>query len=353
MLKKNVTLTKDELLQRKLRSAMKYAHDVCVLGSTNRMQDITRTNGWSYAQQYRYDYSGRYARTADEAENRPNMFLCNVEYDAEKNACHNKDAKWFYRVDNISTGRFCNTPIQLYKRGNNDPIRDHRFNMYGEKKAIIFSAIRAEATRSGNCGAQARLVSKYLWEHHSGIDRIEIISMESFDHSFVIVNRSGDLNQSDTWGDAWIIDPWAMGGLIYPASEFPQKINEIKNFVYTEAMQLFNLGIAVSSGVELADVNRHCVVDIRPEKDKYPTYHSRMMADDYYEYNDNRFTGDIDAVALYAKLIKESHALRFDDCLDEIKAIKTNPAWCKLFHKNKNTREVNENHREHKRSRQK
>src|SRR3990167_5775376 len=133
--KMNVTLTKEELLQRKLRTAMKYAHDVCVIGATNRMDDVARTNGWSYTQQYRYDYSGKYVRDSNDPDERKKMFLCNVEYDTQKHACYNKDTKWFYRVDKVADGRFCNTPIMLFRLGRRDPLDDKRFHLFDAAKA--------------------------------------------------------------------------------------------------------------------------------------------------------------------------------------------------------------------------
>lgn len=349
----NVTLTKEERLQRKLRTAMKYARDVCVIGATNRLEDVTRTNGWSYAQQYRYDYSGKYVRASDAPDEREKMFLCNLEYDPEKQTCYNKNTTWFYRVDDVAQGRFSDTPIMLYKLGKHDPIFDTHFDLFDTARAIIFSSMRAEATRSGNCGTQARLVSKYLWENHEGVDRIEIMSMDTFDHAFVVVNRGGEINQPETWGDAWVIDPWAMGGLIYPAKDFSQKITVIKNYVNEEITEFFKLGIVRLPGIYHAGVEMHSVADLRPAIDKYPRYHSYQRANDFYAYNDNRFTAEIDAANQFAKVIKGRHELRFDDCLEEIKAIKTNPVWCKLFQeKNKKTRNTDDN-REQKRSRRK
>lgn len=332
-------LTKEELLQRKLKSAMRYAHHVCVIGATNRLEDVKRTNGWSYAQQYRYDYSGRYERSVDHPDERSKVYLCNAQYDAQTNFCFNKDSKWFYRVDDVPAGRFCDTPINLYRvNSEHNPFHDDRFHMYDDTVGIISSAMRAESTRSGNCGVQARLAAKYLWEHHDGIDRIEVVNMDSFDHCFVIVNRRGDLDKSETWGNAWIVDPWAMGGLIYPAKDFLKKISEIKTYVYSEASELFKLGLAYTPGIYGVGEGRKCIAEIRPARDQYPTYDAFHLVNDYYAYNDNRFTPDHHQAGLVASIKKDHHAIKFDDCLQQIKSLKSNPAWCKLF-RNTNTHE--------------
>ena len=54
----------------------------------------------------------------------------------------------------------------------------------------------------------AVLIANYLWIHSEGIQRIEIVSPETIQYPFVMINRKGFLNERSTWGTQIVfIDP--------------------------------------------------------------------------------------------------------------------------------------------------
>ena len=126
-----------------------------------------------------------------------------------------------------------------------NPLKDPYFKLNEGHQKLLWRAIIALSTRYGNCQARAALVSKYLLERSEGVHRIEGITLDTFDHVIVVVNRSGDLKKPSTWGDAWIIDAWYKNGVVFHAKEFEEKIKQIKEYAEEQAKKCRELEIFV------------------------------------------------------------------------------------------------------------
>lgn len=312
----------NKLLERKLHAAMKYAHDVCILGAGNRIEDIKKTGGWVFAHEFRYHPSGRYVRAVNPAES-DDMKVCNIIYNHKTDTMQKKPSQWYYRVDNVDVARFNKTMKFLEQVGNENPIQDSQFTPDAIK--IFGESLRALSTRAGSCGAQAFLVTKFLWEHPDGIKRIEGVSMLDFDHVIVVVNREGDISKPETWGDAWIIDPWAMGGMIYRREDVLRKIAETKAFCKREIREQQRLGFTLT----LPDESRmnvwEQVWEIKPGFHLYPSYSKDKLVEDYYSFQDYRFKDNNE----YSH--KLTHKLLFWQCRGEIVSLRNNKKWAHLF----------------------
>jgi hypothetical protein len=97
----------------------------------------------------------------------------------------------------------------------NSPLRNSKYNLTPEQYVLLINCIHQhQGLRLGNCYAMSEVVIQDIWAKCSSpgltptIKRIELVKTKTFDHYMVIINREGDLKNSDTWGDAWIIDPW-------------------------------------------------------------------------------------------------------------------------------------------------
>lgn len=181
-------------------------------------------------------------------------------------------------------------------------------------------AILASEMRFGNCGPRADLIAKYLWEHPFCIHRIEKISLANVDHVFIVVNRSGDLKNPDTWGDAWCLDAWyGEEGLIFPAREFKEKIKIITHFAKDQIKQLKSLGVEAKE----PDINQEndigaVIYEIAPSRDRYPSFSPYKRVEDYY-VTLNSYGKDCELIITD----REKYQSQFNYCLNEIESLNT------------------------------
>lgn len=317
----NSTQINEDMLQRKLHAAMEYAINVCVLGASNKIEDIAKTHAWSYVQQFRgsnsiYEKSSNEKYSVD--DQRPN-----VKLNDEEDKLIIRIKNWYCHVDDFK--KVNDADIYLVPYSHFNPLQDNGFNITLPQINMLAIALRAIAARHGNCGVLSDLVSKYLWQYPAGIHKIEVISMK-IDHEFVIVNRSGTLNDPDTWGNAWIIDAWYKNGIIYPASEFTDKINEIKEYAKSQLPPLNALFIyPKSDGYDLENAYS-CIVKIKPSKNLYPSYSTYFAVEDYYRVNNVYPKNMIDQLNQYLL----NHKIAFKKCLEEIVTLNNDPARVKL-----------------------
>lgn len=75
----------------------------------------------------------------------------------------------------------------------------------------------------GNCYELALMALDYVIQEAPGINA-EVFRIEGGDHRFLVVGRKKDSNPSEpnTWGDAYICDPWA--NKVYPAKEYSDQL---------------------------------------------------------------------------------------------------------------------------------
>ena len=275
--------SKDNIpFQRKLHAAIEYANNTCIL-SDNRMEDIERTDGWSVVQKYRYGVPGRYMKHSQGKFSAQEDCIPNItrlKQNPDGNTLYYEFKEWYYHVDDLS--QVNNSRINIDSITSLSPLEDPRFDLKPCNQRLLGNAISALTTRYGNCGTRSELVSKYLWEHPEGIHRIEGISMNTFDHVLVIVNRSGDLQDPDTWGNAWVIDAWYKKGIVFPAKEFKERIKQIKQYAKEQIEQLKKLNLQFKDYPESDQEIRGAQWEINPDQDSYPSYSKHMRVEDYY-----------------------------------------------------------------------
>lgn len=278
-------------IQQRLQASLDFVRHLCVLGSSNKVEDIERTSGWVSTLKYRYS-PGSYMKYINDsllgidfiANLRFSLEERELIFNLEEKTPKEKIRSWYYHVNEYEK---VNDLMQhdLYPKTGLDPINDPRFKLNDEKRNLLRQALKVIEGRFGKCESKSALVSKYLWENHSGIFRIEALSMDSFDHVLIVVNREGKLGDSDTWGNAWIIDAWYENGVVFPASEFKERIKAIKKYAEFQSKELENMGLEHVDCINKdAALIKKVLWDIKPNRDCYPSYQDNMHFEDYYTY---------------------------------------------------------------------
>ncbi|MEO8402357.1 MAG: hypothetical protein ABI597_11305 [Gammaproteobacteria bacterium] len=186
-------------IQLKLKAAIQFARTTCILGSSNLASDIEKTNGWVLNQKSRYDDgSGHYVKSSQDSEVPARG---NYVFDPQKGKIDtDKKKKWHYKAAHKQ-----NSPaISLHLRfKGTDPLQ----SLSHTHQEVLKTSLKASTTRQGNCLELSCLIAKFLWEHPLDIKKIEIIQFTTFDHVLVIVNRTGDISDSTSWGkDCFVVD---------------------------------------------------------------------------------------------------------------------------------------------------
>lgn len=267
--------TTDLKLNQKLHTAMKFVTDTCIFGAENKIHDIKKTHGWVYFLNKRRTI-GHFVQHKHITNS---ILQTNPKYDIENEHFTYPDKKEWYYEQNESAAlqnRGNSISFQIEQRKKEDPLADPEFNLNDAQISLLQTALLVQELRVATCNLRANLLAKYLWEHNEGINRIEVVNASDFEHTFVIVNRIGNLKDSNTWGNAWIIDPWFDDeGIIYPASEFKLKIKEIKNFFERQVEECDKVGIGLTNNPSDIDGrDTYCLsrCEINPQFDRYPTY---------------------------------------------------------------------------------
>jgi hypothetical protein len=306
----------DPFLMRKLRAAMAYANNTCVF-ATNKIEDVKRTNAWSLAQQYRYFHSGAFKNIAHHTNTRHEINKnINVSLNEDQNTVKCDVKNWYFHVNNVASkniysngsikSRFAVTPL----------LANTVFTSKPELADVVIQSLIAIKTRSGNCGERSRLASKYLWENPTGITSIEGISMLTMDHGFVVVNRSGDINDPDTWGDAWIIDPWWKNGVIYPAREFKQRMSELREYMEFQRREFAAIDYQCAALPKTNTERWTTRWTINPSIDAYPSHDDRFKIEDCFEFDDRRFENTSSF-----HMARAEHNKKLSQCLAEMESL--------------------------------
>lgn len=264
----------DEALVNKLRDALRYIKSVCCIGSSNKIADIKRTNGWSVASST-HKFSGLW----DRAENtgKPKRIYYNTQTDQMEPVNYT----WTFKRDNHYFRIINRLPGIV-------PLNDPQFKLTDEHKVLLSYAFLTLISRHGNCGNMCRLLAKYLWERPQGINKIELVNFCNIDHAFIIINRDGDIKDASTWGDAYILDPWVGEGILFHARDYDKKIQEIKAFVHEQLVALDNIDYEPQQGrfdVDRVSLEIETSVTIKPAIHLYPSYGSPIIYPLEYYYN--------------------------------------------------------------------
>lgn len=308
-------------LQSKLNAAMEYANRTCLLGTNNRIGDIEHTNGWSYTQHFHYQKFGGYFKLLskeDLIEKKAVMINSRFDSDERDFVCKIKIGKWFYRTYCKEFNGDLDAP--LHRLTTKDPLNDSTFNLLYMHHVMLKDALRGIAGRYGNCGTRVALVSKYLWENPQQIKRIEGVSLETFDHEVVVVNRSPEsrLSDPDTWGDAWIIDAWYKEGVIFHVKQFKDMMKQIKQHTMANMQSIKDININPHRDCDSKGDAISCSLDnefeIDPAIHRYPSYSPFMRFENYYQ---STYSYPVDFLKTIRK-VKKEHRERFSKCLSDI-----------------------------------
>lgn len=249
------------LLKMKLFTALRYAKNVCIFGATNKFKDWKRTNGYSTFASLR----GRIGRYKCNTAGLPTITYFNYKL---------QNAQWYYKIQKDASSYAATA--ELYPREPHlDPLLDPRFKLSEEQLTLLRDSLATLEVRCGNCHMQAYLIAKYLWENNAGINKIELVSTINFDHCFILINRSGDLYKSSTGGNAWVIDPWYLDGIVYHASAFDTVIVQIQAYIRTQLecmKKTIDSTIVDDSFLQESKTQCQLICEINPHTDLYPTY---------------------------------------------------------------------------------
>lgn len=345
-------------IKMKLESALHYVLSTSIFGAKNKISDIENTGGWVAHQDYRYNVRGKYVKTNYTDYIQYYLFYYLMKYknnhfmvlllnniitmldrdngvnflgrvDADLDLTMDCDGdyvpknvkNWHYEIDE---GQDVNFPvIRLVPReGSKDPLKDPKFNLPYSLKRLLERGILRNENRKANCGDGCILIAKYLWENSDGIDRIEIVAANTFDHVMVIVNREGELHDSTTWGKAcWVVDAWyGEQGWIFPGNEFKQNIIEIKRYAkeQLDGFKKYNMNAENPAHRYYKDEEflQRCIYEIKPNEHLYPTYSKQPFkrVDEYYDLM-NMYPADIYSRKSVLDAAKESHQRKFQPCL--------------------------------------
>ncbi len=258
----------------RLKECLRYVRNICLLGASNRGLDVEKTKGWIWVLKmlpyFQYERNeGQKLKRQELKTNYIESFLSKSDY---------KPHQWILRKQ-ASPLLSDFLPITEL-----DPLFDKALNIDESVAEVLMTAMAAKYLRFGNCGVQASLVVKYLWEHAENIQRIEYITMNGFDHGLVIINREEKSLQDkpDTWGaGCYCIDTWYEDGLIFKGVDFIETISKIHDFVMRQPELLSEMGFRIKPVESSTDVSFTVRCEVNPGITAYPSYDPHKTVDDY------------------------------------------------------------------------
>ena len=272
----------DNVLLTKLYTCLNRVSHTCVLGSPNKIEDFKKTNAWNFYLLYRYHHLGQYYSIFNRTPLDIDKDIY-IKFDAEKKSIlHQAIKHWFFHTDyyhDVSSPHIIFSPRDKEL----DPLKDPEFNLNQNHHFPLILALLAEETRMGNCEIKSSLFIKYLWENPKNIHRIELILDDPLDHVFVVINRSGILQDMDTWEEAFVIDPWYQEGIIMPVKDFKKKLVEIKDYIIVQNKDLNNIGVYKARNFYGTESSFQCLCEIIPSIHRYPSYEKNYYLENYYD----------------------------------------------------------------------
>ncbi len=267
-------------LQRNLYTAMKHVL-VTLHSASNRAEDYLDSSGWSVQTAWHYNAPGKWVRKNQEDSPvfglaaSPNQTF-NYETKKMESEIRNKvnEFRWEWVSDSMYLP---NQPdFAVTYQTNLHPLKAP-YSPKNNLPSQLFTSIIPRERGSGNCGDRTQLLAMYLWEHSTGIQRLEGASLGSIDHEILIVNRApnSDINNPDTWGDdAWVIDAWyrkdEKQGVIFSSKDFKQKIAEIVDYANKTDEQLIKYDVHSRPHTAAASLFSKTNFDIDVASNPYP-----------------------------------------------------------------------------------
>lgn len=306
-----------QALVSRLEKAMQRINRVCTLGASNKIDDLIRTGGWGMTLELKSRQFLEYEKYGPKGHHPEDNELNASSLDKEKQRFYAsyKYGQWFQKtgpkIEN-SVARANLTTVSF-----ENPLEAPLFRLSQPLINLLLAESLIRRRRVANCGDRARLLAAYLWQYSLGIESIELMLMDSFDHAFVVINRNGSLLDASTWTEGYIVDAWyGESGIVYLASEFHTKIQEIKTYCKQELDKRKRYGHIILTPFDENNTEiRGREFIIHPEIQAYPTYHAYKSTMDYYQLIDDfRFKGgDIEKHEMVSQ-----HKKKFSKVLDSI-----------------------------------
>ncbi len=260
-------------LEKQLRNAVRYAKSTCIVGTTNRPIDKSRTDS--------------YTEELDDLM---------AEGTYEKNALR-KNAKWRYHSPS-SNDEDDLVVIRIKQRTAFNPISE----MTKRHEQLMKDCLVLLDNRLGNCQDQSELVIKYLWENSAKLlqdgpnklHKIELVVMPYFDHVFVLVNRSstGPIKRNlEGLENAYVVDPWLKGGIIYPAMDYYAMRPHLIHYLIRCA-QMMQSDYRDNDPKNLDYPMRNLDLTIEPQSQPYPAPHPI----EHFYYTERRSDNEADSI---------------------------------------------------------
>lgn len=236
--------------QRNLYSALKHVITTVRIAS-NRMDDYLNSAAWSFSLQNPYKGPGKWKKITLPTElttktTQQRNFTWRFEPQYPNGLPLSKCAEAGTLLSLRRNYSYCGFDTKLSA----DTLPFAK-SVYSYPYSLeLYEVIHTVEKRAGNCHHRALLLLLYLWEHSTGIERLEIANLNDTDHVILIVNREirSQLNQPETWGEnAWVIDAWYMKddqqGTLFPASQLKEKIVDIIKFSDGEVTRFIDAGL--------------------------------------------------------------------------------------------------------------
>lgn len=306
-------------VRKKLENIMRSLLHYISLGSSNKIDDLRRTNGWSIANCFRYGIDGEYKKAkVYSADN-----ICdkspNYEFNHDQSDLIVDTKKhWFFRNPALNT----NFPKQvklLPRIEKIDPLNDGKFKLTDSHVNLLKQALLTREARQAVCLNYSCLYAKMLWEvADSTIQKIEMVHFVEVDHVFLIINREGGLNDMES---GWVVDPWCgPHGLIFPAREYKERLPEMLSFLNEQLKELQRINVNMhKTPFDIKKIPRllfKCDA-IMPDKHLYPTYsHQPFYPLEYYYLVENAYPNN---TLKTMKKDLEDHKEKFIVCRKEMK----------------------------------
>src|SRR5688572_15789553 len=86
-------------IQSKLNAALRYVIYTCVIGASNKMDDLEKTNGWSLNQFAHYEYWGEYVKNCGKTKYKNSSFYDgNAHFDQTKKEITFPVSQWYFKL---------------------------------------------------------------------------------------------------------------------------------------------------------------------------------------------------------------------------------------------------------------
>lgn len=221
-----------------LNTALKSVRSTLILGSSNHKKNQEKTGKFIGFALDRFDSHTAGGGTFVTYDYNKKIHDSKVNWKLKKQFSHNQSHLFFKNKDKSSESEY---------------LLGREKENYSKKVALGYYV------RAGNCNTHAHLIADHLWawqQQHSKnklINRIEIVSLEDFDHVVVLINRAprSSLEEPSTW-HCKVIDAWQGADIkhpIYSSDKFNEKMEKAYHALRGKEYDVLSHDFAVEADV--------------------------------------------------------------------------------------------------------